>query len=104
MRKKREKRRKLNGKRRRVEATLRPVIEQARGRVIAYARKYGGVSSSQAATLLGTSQSYYHLKCLAEQGLLVHAGYNLWSTPDRSKTGSGRKSTKARGRPAAGFG
>jgi|SRR5262252_2175725 len=97
---KRKRKRRLNGRRRRVEATLRPVIEQARGRVIAYARKYGGVSSSQAATLLGTSQSYYHLKCLAEQGLLEHKGYNLWACP----SGSGRRSTKARGRMRAGLG
>jgi len=86
MRKKREKRRKLNGKRRRVEATLRPVIEQARSRVINYARKYGGVSSSQAAELLGTAQAYYHLKVLAEQGLLEHAGYNLWKATGRGRS------------------
>ena len=80
----RKRRKALNGRRQRPSAQLRPVIEKARQRVINYAKRHGSVTSQRAQELLGTAQSYYHLRVLVEEGLLEHAGWNKWR-PGKSR-------------------
>jgi Mn-dependent DtxR family transcriptional regulator len=73
------KRKKLNSKHvKRYEAKLRPRIEQARVKVVKFARRHGSITSAQAKEILQVAQSYYHLAELARMGYLEHRGYNLW--------------------------
>jgi len=73
----RKRQKKLNGPKR-VQTRLRPIIERNRAKVVRFAKRHGSVTSAQAAKLLGTEQAFYHLRVLAEEGLLQHRGYNLW--------------------------
>ena len=77
----------LNGKKR-FEARLRPVFARTRDRVVRFAKRHGSVTSAQAADILGVEQPYYHLRELAAQGLLEHAGWNLWKVAKRRKNAS----------------
>jgi len=52
--------------------------QQARQRVLAYARRKGSITNAQAKKVLGVSQSWYHLNLLCQAGMLQRKAYNTW--------------------------
>lgn len=73
--KRKRKRKGLNGHQ---QVNDRNTTIKARGRVLRKALRQGAITNEQAKRIGRWNQAYYHLRKLAQAGVLKRTGYNTW--------------------------